>query len=433
MILVENFRTLSYWVKSKMDKSKIDIWVYAHWAGMKDAKCIGILSAHFGKGRKTFSFEYNKDWISSREQMLLDPDLGWYSGPQYPNNKVNFGIFLDSMPDTWGRTLMQRREAQSAHEEGRATRKLHDIDYLLGVYDESRMGALRFKLDPNNPFLETRSSTTTPPWTILGELEEAVRIIESDENDENIRKWILMLIAPGSSLGGARPKANFTDSSRNLWIAKFPSKNDKIDKASWELLAYRLALDAGIKMSESRIVKLSGAYNTFLTKRFDRILNERIHFASAMTMTGNYEEAIRDKNASYLEIAEFIKYSGAENMEDLHQLWRRVVFNISISNTDDHLRNHGFLLSNKGWRLSPAYDINPSIDIDGLALNIDMDNNALDFNLAKSVGEYFMLNKKQMEEILTQIISVVAKWRIHANAIGISKKEQDMMQPAFKF
>ena len=186
-------------------------------------------------------------------------------------------------------------------------------------------------------------------------------------------------------------------------------------------------------MSESRIVKLSGAYNTFLTKRFDRILNERIHFASAMTMTGNYEEAIRDKNASYLEIAEFIKYSGAENMEDLHQLWRRVVFNISISNTDDHLRNHGFLLSNKGWRLSPAYDINPSIDKDGLALNIDMDNNALDFDLAKSVGEYFMLNKKQMEEILTQIISVVAKWRIHANAIGISKKEQEMMQPAFKF
>ncbi len=231
-----------------------------------------------------------------------------------------------------------------------------------------------------------------------------------------------MLIAPGSSLGGARPKANFADSSKNLWIAKFPSKNDKIDKAAWELLAYRLALKSGINMSESRITKLSGSYNTFLTKRFDRILNERIHFASAMTMTGNYEEKLKDKNASYLEIAEFIKYSGAENMEDLHQLWRRVVFNISISNTDDHLRNHGFLLSNKGWRLSPAYDINPSIDTDGLALNIDMDNNALDFDLAKSVGEYFMLNTKQMEEILTQVNSVVAKWRIHANAIGILEK-----------
>jgi serine/threonine-protein kinase HipA len=416
-----------------MDKSKTDIWVYAHWVGMKDPKCIGILSANFGKGRKTFSFEYDKDWISSHEQMLLDPDLGWYSGPQYPNNKDNFGIFLDSMPDTWGRALMQRREPLRAREEGREPRKLHDIDFLLGVYDDSRMGALRFKLDPNGPFLETGSSTTTPPWTTLGELQEAVRIIESDEDDEHIRKWILMLIAPGSSLGGARPKANFTDSSKNLWIAKFPSKNDIIDKAAWELLAYRLALKAGIRMSESRITKLSGAYNTFLTKRFDRILNERIHFASSMTMTGNYEEALRDKNASYLEIAEFIKYSGAENMEDLHQLWRRMVFNISISNTDDHLRNHGFLLSNKGWRLSPAYDINPSIDKAGLALNIDMDNNDLDFDLAKSVGEYFMLNTKKMEEILTQIISVVAKWRIHAKAIGILKKEQEMMQPAFKF
>jgi serine/threonine-protein kinase HipA len=416
-----------------MDKSKTDIWVYAHWVGMRTAKCIGILSVHFGKGRKSFSFEYDSEWISSQEQLLLDPDLGWYSGQQFPNEKVNFGLFLDSMPDSWGRMLMQRREPIRAREEEREPRKLHDIDFLLGVYDDSRMGALRYKLDPNGPFLEVDSSTTTPPWTTLGELEEAVRVIESDEDDEHVRKWILMLIAPGSSLGGSRPKANFTDSSKNLWIAKFPSKNDKIDKAAWELLAYRLALKAGIHMSESRITKLSGAYNTFLTKRFDRIHNERIHFASAMTMSGNYEEALRDENASYLEIAEFIKYSGAENMEDLHQLWRRIVFNISVSNTDDHLRNHGFLLTNKGWRLSPAYDVNPSIDKDGLALNINMDNNALDFDLAKSVGEYFMLNTKQMEEILTQIISVVAKWRINANAIGILKKEQEMMQPAFKF
>ncbi len=418
-----------------MDKSKIDIWVYAHWVGMRDAKCIGILSAHFGKGRKSFSFEYDSEWISSKEQLLLDPDLGWYSGQQFPNGKDNFGIFLDSMPDSWGRTLMQRREPIRAIEEGRAPKKLHDIDFLLGVHDGSRMGALRYKLDPNGPFLEVDSSTTIPPWTTLGELQEAVRVIESneDKDDEHIRKWILMLIAPGASLGGARPKANFTDSSKSIWIAKFPSKNDKIDKAAWELLAYRLAVKAGISMSESRITKLSGAYNTFLTKRFDRVQNERIHFASAMTMTGNYEEALRDNNASYLEIAEFIKYSGAENMEDLHQLWRRIVFNISVSNTDDHLRNHGFLLTNKGWRLSPAYDVNPSIDKDGLALNIDMDNNNLDFDLVKSVGEYFMLNIGQMNEILTEVKSVVVKWRIYASNIGISKQDQEMMQPAFLF
>jgi len=415
-----------------MDKSKIDIWVYAHWAGMNDPKCIGILSAHFGKGRKTFSFEYDKDWISSHEQMLLDPDLGWYSGPQYPDNKEIFGIFLDSMPDTWGRTLMQRREPQRAREEGRAPGKLHDIDYLLGVYDESRMGALRFKMDPEGPFLETATIKTVPPWTSLGELQKAVESIESDEDDEYIMNWVLMLIAPGTSLGGARPKANFTDKNNNLWIAKFPSKSDTIDKAAWEILAYRLALKAGINMSESRITRLIGQYNTFLTRRFDRIKTERVHFASAMTMTANFEEGLRDRKASYLEIAEFIKFSGAENEEDLHQLWRRIVFNISISNTDDHLRNHGFLLTGKGWKLSPAFDINPSIDKDGLALNIDMDNNALDFDLAKSVGEYFMLNTKQMDEILRQVNPVVDKWRTHANAIGISKREQEIMQSAFK-
>lgn len=415
-----------------MDTTILDIWVYAHWIGMPEPKCIGILSAHFGKGRKSFSFEYDPQWISSEEQLLLDPDLGWYSGTQFPNGKDNFGIFLDSMPDSWGRTLMQRREPQRAKEEGRGPRKLHDIDFLLGVYDESRMGALRFKLDPNGPFLETDSITTTPPWTSLGELQKAVKNIESDDNDDAIRDWILMLLGPGSSLGGARPKTNFLDKENNLWIAKFPSKNDTINKAAWEFLANRLALRAGINMSDSKISIISGNYNTFITKRFDRVKKERIHFASAMTMTGYSEEALRDKKASYLEIAEFIKFSGADNTEDLHQLWKRIVFNISVSNTDDHLRNHGFLLTNKGWRLSPAYDINPSTDKYGLALNIDMDNNALDFDLAKSVGDFFMLNTDKMEEILEQVKSVIKNWRSFANAIGIPRQEQDRMESAFQ-
>ena len=416
-----------------MDKSKTDIWVYAHWAGMKDPRCIGILSAHFGKGRKSFSFEYDRGWVSSHEQMLLDPDLGWYSGSQFPNNKDNFGIFLDSMPDSWGRTLMQRREPQRAKEEKREPGKLHDIDYLLGVYDESRMGALRFKLDPDGPFLAAASKTTVPPWTSLVELQKAVKVIESDEDDENIRDWILMLIAPGTSLGGARPKANFTDKSNDLWIAKFPSRNDTSDKAAWEFLAYRMATKVGINMANSRISKISGNYNTFLTKRFDRVKKERIHFASAMTMTGNTEKNIRDNKASYLDIAEFIKFAGASNKEDLHQLWRRIVFNISVSNTDDHLRNHGFLLSEEGWHLSPAFDVNPSIDKQGLALNIDTDNNALDFELARSVGEFFMLDTLSMDKIITEVKSVAGDWRMFAKSIGISKVEQDRMTPAFRF
>jgi len=416
-----------------MDKSKIDIGVYAHWLGMQVPKCIGILSAHFGKGRKSFSFEYDKDWISSHEQLLLDPDLGWYSGPQFPNNKDNFGIFLDSMPDSWGKTLMQRREPQRAKEEGREPKILHDIDYLLGVFDESRMGALRFKLDREGPFLDFASAATAPQWTSLGELQKAVNVIESDEDDENISDWILMLIAPGTSLGGARPKANFTDRSNDIWIAKFPSRNDTIDKGAWEFLAYRMATKTGINMTNSGISKITGKYNTFLTKRFDRIKKERIHFASAMTMTGNSEDNMRDNKASYLEIAEFIKFSGASNEEDLHQLWRRIVFNISISNTDDHLRNHGFVLSEKGWRLSPAFDVNPSIDKHGLALNIDTDNNALDFDLARSVGEFFMLDRTAMDKILNEVRFVVSDWRKYANSISIPKTEQDRMAPAFRF
>ncbi len=416
-----------------MDKSKKDIWVYAHWLGMKEPKSIGILSAHFGKGRKSFSFEYDREWISSHEQMLLDPDLGWYSGPQFPNGKENFGMFLDSMPDSWGRTLMQRREPQLAEEEGRAPVKLHDIDYLLGVYDDSRMGALRFKTDPGGPFLEAASELSTPPWTSLGELQEAAKALESDEDDDNIRKWIAMLLAPGSSLGGARPKANFTDSSNDLWIAKFPTGNDTIDKGAWEFLAYRMAIKAGIIMSNSRISKISGNHNTFLTKRFDRIRKERIHYASAMTMTENSEENIRDNKASYLEIAEFIKFSGSSNKEDLHQLWRRIVFNVSISNTDDHLRNHGFLLSEKGWRLSPAFDVNPSIDKQGLALNIDTDNNTLDFDLVRSVGEFFMLDIASMDNIIMEVKSIVSGWRKHADSVGIPRAEQERMSPAFKF
>lgn len=416
-----------------MDKSKVDIWVYAHWVGMKDPKCIGIFSAHFGKARKSFSFEYDKDWISSQEQVLLDPDLGWYSGIQFPNNKDNFGVFLDSMPDSWGRTLMQRRESQIAKEEGRVAKKLRDIDYLLGVFDESRMGALRFKLDPDGPFLEESSSNSIPPRPSLRELQNAVNIIESDEDDKNISKWILMLLAPGTSLGGARPKANFTESNGDLWIAKFPSKNDTIDKAAWEFLAYRLSIDAGITMSNSQITPIVGSHNTFLTKRFDRVKNDRIHFASAMTMTGNSEEKIRDNRPSYLEIAEFIKFSGVSNKEDLSQLWRRIIFNISISNTDDHLRNHGFILTDKGWRLSPAFDVNPSIDKQGLALNIDMDNNSLDFDLARSVGDLFMLDKPSMDRIIGEVKAVVSNWARCANAIGIPKTEQERMSPAFKY
>ena len=240
-----------------------------------------------------------------------------------------------------------------------------------------------------------------------------------------------MLIAPGSSLGGARPKANILDGKQHPWIAKFPSAADTTDKAAWEFLAFSLALNAGINMSECRVDKIAGKYHTFFTKRFDREAGERIHFASAMTMTGNSEDTIRDRPGSYLEIAEFIQFSGSNIAADLQQLWRRIVFNIAVSNTDDHYRNHGFIVIDNGWHLSPAYDINPSVDKDGLALNIDMDNNALDFELAKSVGTFFRLSNGQMDTIIGEVKHAVSRWREYAGKIGITRAEQESMAKAF--
>ena len=416
-----------------MALNKTDIYVYADWIGMKEARLIGVLSAQQAKGKKAFSFEYDALWLKTGQKFLLDPDISLFSGSQYPNQKENFGIFLDSMPDTWGRTLMKRKAAQLAKENNVKTPTLYDIDFLLGVYDESRMGALRFKIDPNGDFLDNNKIASTPPWSSIRELQNAAENIEDDKDNDEIRKWLSILIAPGSSLGGARPKANILDTDKSLWIAKFPSKSDTIDKAAWEYLAYELAIQAGIDMAPCRIEKIMGNYNTFFTKRFDRENGERIHFSSAMTMTGNNEETIKDNHPSYLEIAEFISNYGVSIEKNLHQLWRRIVSNISISNTDDHLRNHGFILTNEGWILSPAYDLNPSIDKDGLSLNIDMYNNDLDFELAKSVGEYFRLNEKQMNTIINEVSSVVSKWKEIANKIGISRSEQQLMEKAFKY
>jgi len=415
-----------------MAANKTDVFVYAHWLGMREPKCIGILSAHQSKGRKSFSFEYDIDWLKSNQSFLLDPDIHYFSGAQFPVLKENFGIFLDSMPDTWGRTLLKRRANSLANKESKAPKKLYELDFLLGVYDESRMGALRFKLDPKGDFLDNSEIYPTPPWASVGQLQYAVNIIERDEDNDKVQQWLAQLIAPGSSLGGARPKANILDEHKQLWIAKFPSKIDTVDKAAWEYVSYVLALKAGINMSESKISNVFGNYHTFFTKRFDRLKNQRIHFASAMTLTGNNEEILRNTTASYLDIAEVIQQYGANVKEDLAELWKRIVFNVLISNTDDHLRNHGFILSEKGWLLSPAYDINPSADKNGLSLNIDLDNNDLDIELIKSVGAYFRLNSAAMNIIIQEVVLAVKQWRNIANEIGISKVEQELMSAAFK-
>jgi len=416
--------------------NKREISVYAHWAGIESPKLMGMLYSERLKGKEVFSFEYNNEWLQSEPAQLLDPSLQLYTGLHYLNEgQENFGIFLDSSPDRWGRILMRRREAALARAEGREEKKLFETDYLLGVYDGHRMGALRFKLEENGPFLNDNKKMASPPWASLRELEQISLRLEDDDviDDPDYLKWLSMLIAPGASLGGARPKASIVDADGGLWIAKFPSRNDQGDVGGWEIVTYELAILAGINMAASKAQKFSSDYYTFLTKRFDRGKDEqRIHFASAMTMLGYTDGQDHTDGASYLELVEFIQKYGANVDLDLEQLWRRIVFSICVSNTDDHLRNHGFLLTDEGWVLSPAYDINPVETGTGLKLNISDEDNSLDLNLAMEVAEFFRLSRKRATEIKDEVLHAVSKWREVAVKYGISRVEQELKALAFK-
>ncbi|MEQ9298992.1 MAG: HipA domain-containing protein [Cyclobacteriaceae bacterium] len=417
--------------------AKREIYVYADWSEVIGSKLMGILTSQNLRGKEIFSFEYDKDWLSSKFVQALDPDLQLYSGPQYLNNdgKFNFGLFLDSSPDRWGRVLMQRREAAKARMEERKANKLFETDYLLGVFDGHRMGGLRFKLDPTASFLNDDERQASPPWTSIRELEQISLRLEGKDviDDPEYFKWLNMLVNPGSSLGGARPKASVMDSDDHLWIAKFPSKSDEGDIGAWEIVTFELALAAGINMAECQAKKFSSDHHTFLTKRFDRTPEgKRIHFTSAMTQLGYTDGADAALGVSYLELVDFITNNGTHVKRDLHELWRRIVFNIYVSNTDDHLRNHGFLLSNEGWNLSPAYDINPVETGTGLKLNISEDDNSLNIDLALGVREFFRLDKEEAMAIVAQVKDAVSHWREVATKYGISKSSQEIKAPAFR-
>ena len=424
--------------KTRMAKQNYsrNISVYAHWSGMEDPLLMGVLHSDRLKGKEVFSFEYIDEWLKNGPAQLLDPSLQLYTGLHYLNDvQDNFGIFLDSSPDRWGRILIRRREAALARNENREEKKLFETDYLLGVYDGHRMGALRFKLEDDGPFLNDNKNMASPPWTSLRELEQISLRLEDDDviDDPEYLKWLSMLIAPGASLGGARPKASIVDNDGNLWIAKFPSRNDQGDIGGWEIVTYELAILAGINMAESKAQKFSSDYYTFLTKRFDRGNNgQRIHFASAMTILGYIDGQDHADGASYLELVDFIQKNGANVDQDLEQLWRRIVFSICVTNTDDHLRNHGFLLTNDGWVLSPAYDINPVENGSGLKLNISDEDNSLDLNLAMEVSEFFRLSEKRATEIIDEVLNAVANWREVAIKYKISRVEQELKALAFK-
>jgi serine/threonine-protein kinase HipA len=419
---------------TKIDRRYVE--VYAHWNKLSNPILMGILYATHSRGKEIFSFEYDENWLNHDQAYNLDPSLSLNIGIQYaPISQANFNVFLDSAPDRWGRTLMDQREAQLARKEGRKNRELLELDYLLGVYDPYRIGALRFRLNSESDFLDNNKALTSPPWVSLRELEQASLELEKEDaiNNPNYLKWLQMLIAPGSSLGGARPKASVMDKNKHLWIAKFPSSHDTFNIGAWEMVANNLAKQAGIIVPKATVQKFNKHHHTFLSKRFDRTSNNnRIHYASAITLLQRKDGDDAALGASYLELAEFITQRSCQTMQDLEQLWRRIIFFICISNTDDHLRNHGFILCNNGWALSPAYDINPVANGNGLTLNINETDNSQEIDLALEVAEYFRLKQKQANKIISEIINVVKLWRQEANLLKIPTTEQDRMARAFR-
>jgi len=407
--------------------------VYADWQPIEAPLLIGQLAYSDSSRGGVFSFAYDKAFLTSAYRLQIDPILTLHSGELYNDAAdKNFRAFLDSSPDRWGRILMQRRASIETRRGIRATSRLNELDYLLGVHDSYRMGGIRFKRAASDTFLDDNSEFSAPPMASLRELEHAAIQIEKDDNidSDEYYRWLKMLISPGSSLGGARPKACVTDEHNHLWIAKFPNANDTHDVGAWEMLCYELALAAGVDMFPSEIRQFSSQHHTFLTKRFDREGDKRLHFSSAMTQL-QYYDGEQSQGASYLEIAEFLTTQGAQTKADLAQLWRRIVFNIAVSNTDDHLRNHGFLLTKNGWKLSPAYDLNPIVGKNGLHLNITDTDNALDYQLAFEVKEFFRLSQDEATQIYDEVLSAVKQWQLVAKRLGISRAEQTMQEAAF--
>ena len=408
------------------------IFVYENWS-MPSPNRIGILYIDSSKGRENYSFEYDARWLQTNPYaVVLDPDLSMYNGRQYaPIDKSMFGLFADSSPDRWGRVLMKRREAAQAKKEERKPRELRESDFLLGVYDEARMGALRFKTDEEGAFLSNDKDMATPPFANLRAIEEAARVFENDENALE-EKWLKQLIGPGSSLGGARPKATVQDTDGSLWIAKFPSKHDEVDSGAWEIVVHDLAEMCGLDVPKAKLEKFSKFGSTFLVKRFDRDGDKRIHFASAMTMLGKTDGASGVDGTGYLDIVSFIKSNGAEPNNDLKELWKRIVFNMAVSNTDDHLRNHGFILTSDGWHLSPLYDVNPVPYGDELSLNVSEDDCSINIELAIETAEYYNMSVEEARTAAAKICETVREhWKALAIKYGINRSNIEYMNPAF--
>ncbi|MFA5243624.1 MAG: HipA domain-containing protein [Sulfuricella sp.] len=416
------------------------IAVYADWDGLATPRRLGFIHARRGAGGELFEFEYDIGALTDPQlnMIQLDPRIGLFAGPQYPEQgRTTFGMLADASPDRWGRMLMKRRlEREKRTGNAAQNARLFESDFLLGVHDSYRAGALRFKLNDQGPFLDNHDGMAAPPMVWLRELEHASRSLEQDEDNTAAHgnDWLRMLLAPGGSLGGARPKASVVDHEGQLWIAKFPSVRDTHDVGAWELVVNSLADACELRVASGTAAKYASLHHCFMVKRFDRTnTGNRLHFASAMTLTGHTDGEDASTGVSYLELAEVLITRGANTNADLRELWSRIVFNMLVSNTDDHLRNHGFILEpGRGWHLSDAYDMNPDKYGQGLKLNVNENDNALDLELARSVASYFRVSNNDANEIIENFQGIVSQWPIIASELGISQQEQEDIGVAFR-
>jgi serine/threonine-protein kinase HipA len=404
-----------------------DVFVYVDLQGTPHF--VGRLWGRTRKGRESATFEYDKSWLANPERFSLEPALTLGPGPFHaPSEKPLFGAIGDSAPDRWGRVLMRRAERRRAERQGETPRTVREIDYLLMVDDEARQGALRFAESEGGPFLAAYARAKIPPLIELPHLLSAAEHVTADrDTDEDLR----LLLAPGSSLGGARPKASIRDRDGHLAIAKFPNKGDEINAVLWEAVALKLAAKAGIAVPACRLKTVAGK-SVLLLRRFDRERGMRVPFLSAMSMLGATDQETR----SYLEFVDILRQHGASPKDDMRALWRRIVFSILISNTDDHLRNHGFLYTGPaGWRLSPAYDLNPvPTDIKPRILTtaIDLSDGTASLKLAMEVAAYFELSPDEARKIAAEVGRATATWRREAKKLGLTVAEIDRMASSFE-
>ena len=409
--------------------------VFADFDWLDKPELVGELCYEKLRGSESYAFRFDDNWLKFHAGIKLSEDINNYPGLQYtqPGNDI-FGCFSDALPDRWGRTLLKRREQIQASEEKRAVRNLSSFDYLMGIDDYSRMGGFRLKRELDGDFINVSPSLKIPPLTELRQLVLASQEVEKSEENDVLpeKKWIAQLIQPGTSLGGARPKAGVLDDSGNLCIAKFPSRKDDYDTGLWEHFSHLLARKAGINAAQTKVLGGLGKYHTLLSKRFDRSdEGKRIHFASSMSLIGLRDGDNAQGGYGYLNIVDFILQSCCDVEKNLQELYRRVAFNICIGNSDDHFRNHGFLLTPRGWTLSPAYDMNPTLN-EYQSLLINESSNKADIRTLLESCESYMIKKEVAENIIRQVQAAVAGWENLAVLLQIPAREVTMFKDRFK-